>query len=151
MTSKAVAEKPNMEQAIEDFKVVVRSQIEEFGLQCMYNTDQSDFEYEMHPGRTLHSSGEKHVLALSRSQNSMTHSYTIMMTVSAGDQKFLLILFVTLEEHKGVFGPRVQQSMFRADNLHITSSESGKRTKKLYHEYCQKALFHMWFSLYPSG
>ena len=46
-----------MDQDIEEFKIPVRSRIDEFSPNCIYNTDQSGFEYEMRPGRTLHPTG----------------------------------------------------------------------------------------------
>ncbi|GAU94028.1 hypothetical protein RvY_05876 [Ramazzottius varieornatus] len=85
----------------------------------------------MRPGRTLHLAGAKHVLAICQSENSMTHSYTVMMTISPGTRKFLPQLWITLQEDKGVFGPIVARTMFKADNLYVTASASGKMTKKL--------------------
>ncbi|GAU90516.1 LOW QUALITY PROTEIN: hypothetical protein RvY_02922 [Ramazzottius varieornatus] len=75
------------------------------------------------------------------SENSMTHSYTVMMTISPGKRKFLPQLWITLQEDKGVFGPILARTMFRADNLYVTASASGKMTKKLYLEWCEKILF----------
>ena len=38
-TMKAVAEKPEIDQNIEEFKILVRSRVEEFGLNYIHNTD----------------------------------------------------------------------------------------------------------------
>ncbi|GAV00667.1 hypothetical protein RvY_11485 [Ramazzottius varieornatus] len=79
---------------------MVREGILAYGEDCLWNADQSGFEYEMRPGRTLDFVGARHVLALSQSQNSMTHSYKVMMCVSPGVRKFLPVLFITLQEPK---------------------------------------------------
>ncbi|GAU90217.1 hypothetical protein RvY_02667 [Ramazzottius varieornatus] len=93
----------------------------------------------MRPGRTLHLAGAKHVLAICQSEDFMTHSYTIMMTISPGTRKFLPQLWITLQEDKG--GPIVARTMFKAENLYVTASASGKMRKKLYLEWCEKILF----------
>ncbi|GAU95564.1 hypothetical protein RvY_07162 [Ramazzottius varieornatus] len=104
----------------------------------------SGFEYKIRPGRTLDFVGAKHLLALTQSQNSMTHSYTAMMCVSPGVRKSLPVLFITLQEPKGIFRPLVKKSMFKASNLYVTASTSGKMTKDLYIEWCEKVFFpHM--------
>ncbi|GAV02542.1 hypothetical protein RvY_13089 [Ramazzottius varieornatus] len=63
------------------------------------------------------------------------------MAVSPGRRKFLPVLFLTLKEEKGVFGPIVPRTMFKADNLYVTASTSGKMTKKLYLEWSEIVLF----------
>ncbi|GAU94406.1 hypothetical protein RvY_06185 [Ramazzottius varieornatus] len=95
----------------------------------------------MRPGRTLDFVGAKHVLALTQSHNLMIHSYTVMMCVSPGVRKFLPVIFITLQEPEGIFGPLVKKSMFKASNLHVTASTSGKMTKELYIEWCEKFSF----------
>ncbi|GAU97881.1 hypothetical protein RvY_09107-1 [Ramazzottius varieornatus] len=98
----------------------------------------------MRPGRTLGTAGVKRVEAITQSENSMTHSYTVMMAVSLSRPKFLPVLFLMLREEKGVFGPIVSRTMFKADNVYVTASTSGKMTKKLYLDWSEKVLFpHM--------
>ncbi|GAV03962.1 hypothetical protein RvY_14316 [Ramazzottius varieornatus] len=93
---------------------------------------QSGFGYEKRPGRTPDFVGAKHVLALTQSQSSMTHSYTVMMCVPPGVRKFLPVLFITLQEPNEIFGRLVKKSMFKASNLYVTASTSGKITMELY-------------------
>ncbi|GAU99679.1 hypothetical protein RvY_10640 [Ramazzottius varieornatus] len=112
---------------------LVKSRIQAHGLDCLGNANQSSFQYEMRPGQTLDFVGAKHVLALTRSENSMTHSYTVMMCVSPGTRKFLPVLIFTLQGDKGVLGPIVKRTMFKARNLHVTASTSGKMAKQLVH------------------
>ncbi|GAU94780.1 hypothetical protein RvY_06497 [Ramazzottius varieornatus] len=63
------------------------------------------------------------------------------MAVSPGNRKFLPVLFITLQEDKGVFGPIVSKALFKARNLHVTASKSGQMTKELYIEWCEKVFF----------
>ncbi|GAU90948.1 hypothetical protein RvY_03295 [Ramazzottius varieornatus] len=137
VTDKYIQEAPQ----VKKFKKLRKSRISDYGLDCMWNTDQSGFDYEMRPGRILHLAGAKHVLAICQSENSMTHSYTVMMTISPGTRKFLPQLWITVQEDKGVFGSIVARTMFKADNLYVTALVSGKMTKKLYLVWCEKILF----------
>ncbi|GAV08722.1 hypothetical protein RvY_18376 [Ramazzottius varieornatus] len=144
MTEKSIKELPKVKQSAADCVALVRSRIADYGLDCLWNADQSGFEYETRPGRTLDICGVKHVEAITQSENSMTHSYTVMMTVSPGTRKFLPKLFLTLQEPKRVFGPIVTRTMFKAENLYVTASTSGKMTKKLYLQWCAEVFFpHM--------
>ncbi|GAU91459.1 hypothetical protein RvY_03707 [Ramazzottius varieornatus] len=141
VTDKYIQEAPQVKKTGEECVALVRSRISDYGLDCMWNTDQPGFDYEMRPVRTLHLAGANHALAICQSENSMTHSYTVMMTISPGTRKFLPQLWITLQKGKGVFGPIVARTMFKADNLYVTASASGKMTKKLYLEWGEKILF----------
>ncbi|GAV09661.1 hypothetical protein RvY_19163 [Ramazzottius varieornatus] len=67
------------------------------------------------------------------------------LRTSNDTRKFLPVLFLTLQEDKGVFGPIVKRTMFKARNLHVTASTSGKMTKQLLIEWCEKVFFpHMY-------
>ncbi|GAU93974.1 hypothetical protein RvY_05824 [Ramazzottius varieornatus] len=81
-----------------------RSRIAEYGLDCLWNADQSGFEYDMRPGRTLETAGVKHVEAIIQSENSMTHGHTKMMAVSPGKQRciFLADLWKTFTDQHSV-------------------------------------------------
>ncbi|GAU98408.1 hypothetical protein RvY_09560 [Ramazzottius varieornatus] len=130
VTKKSIQEARHVKESAEACVALVRSRIGEYGLDCLWNADQSGFEYMMRPGRTLETAGVKHMEAITQSENPMTHSYTVMMAVSPGRRKFLPVLFLTLKEEKGVFGRIVSRTMFEADNLYVTASTSGKMTKK---------------------
>ncbi|GAV00910.1 hypothetical protein RvY_11693 [Ramazzottius varieornatus] len=144
VTEKYLKEELEMKKNADECVALVKSRIQAYGQDCLWNADQSGFEYEMRPGRTLDFVGAKHVLALTISENSMTYSYTVMMCVFPGTRKFLRILFLTLQEDKGVFGPIVKRTMFKDRNLHVTASTSGKMTKQLFIEWCERVLFpHM--------
>ncbi|GAU87649.1 hypothetical protein RvY_00464 [Ramazzottius varieornatus] len=140
VTEKYLQEEPDRKKSADECVALVRSRIQAYGLDCLWNADHSGFEYEMRPARTLDLVGAKHFLALTRSENSMTHSYTVMMCVSPGARKYLPLLSITLQEDRGVFGPIVKRTMLRASNLHVTAS-TGKTTKELVVEWCEKVFF----------
>jgi len=71
------------------------------------NTDQSGFELEMHAGRTLDTQGVKKVEIIAQSKSALTHSYTIMPTVTASG-KLLEPLYMVLREDSGKFYMKCQ-------------------------------------------
>jgi hypothetical protein len=95
----------------------------------IYNTDQSGFTKEVHSGRTLEFKGVRHVEGAVQSISATTHSYTIQPTVSKSG-KLLSPLFIVLQEPSGSFGPRVMQTLFKAPNIYVKVSTSGKLTKE---------------------
>ena len=54
-----------------------------------------------------------------------THTFTYTPIITS-EGKLLDPLHVTLQEEKGKFGPRVEQTMFRHEKMFITCSKSGK-------------------------
>ncbi|GAU90233.1 hypothetical protein RvY_02681 [Ramazzottius varieornatus] len=66
VTEKYLQEEPDRKKSADECVALVRSRIQAYGLDCLWNADQSGFEYEMRPGRTLDLMGAKHVLALTR-------------------------------------------------------------------------------------
>ncbi|XP_011858199.1 PREDICTED: uncharacterized protein LOC105555765, partial [Vollenhovia emeryi] len=103
----------------------VSRDIDQYGTQNIYNSDQSGFQLEFHSGRTLAHKGVKKVESVVQSISATTHSYTIQPTISA-DGRLLSPLFITLKEITGTFGPRVQETLFKASNIFVTASKSGK-------------------------
>jgi hypothetical protein len=104
--------------------------LQNFADDDVYNSDQSGFSKEIHSGRTLEFQGERHVEATVQSTSATTHSYTIQPTISKSG-RLLSPLFVILQEPTGKFGPRVKKELFRAPNIYVTASTSGKLTKDL--------------------
>lgn len=94
------------------------------------NSDQSGINYESHGGRTLSFRGEKSTEAIIQSFSSLTHSYTIMPLLSM-EGKLLFPMLICLQETTGSFGPNVQQTMLKPDNLMIRCSRSGKMNKNM--------------------
>ncbi|GAU90143.1 hypothetical protein RvY_02607 [Ramazzottius varieornatus] len=96
VTEKYLKEEPERKKSADECVALVRSRIQAYRMDYLWNADQSAFEYEIRPGRTLDFVGTTHVLVLTPSENSMIHSYTVMMCVSPGTRKFLPVLFLTL-------------------------------------------------------
>lgn len=126
-TFKTIEDVHLLQERAEIFVNDVKQNIINYDLPNVYNSDQSGFQLEMHSGRTLAFEGEKRVECLVQSITSTTHSYTIQPTVSA-DGKLLSPLFLVLKEPSGKFGPTVENTLFRPDNVYIEVSKSGKLT-----------------------
>ena len=82
------------------------------------NSDQSGINYETHGGRTLSFRGEKSTEAIIQSFNSLSHSYTIMPLLSM-EGRLLSPMLICLQEPAGSFGPIVQETMLKPNNLVI--------------------------------
>lgn len=61
-------------------------------------------------------------------------------TVSA-DGVLLSPLLMVLQEKGGHFGPIVEQTVFRPNNIHLKASKSGKMSTKLVREWEEEVLF----------
>ncbi|XP_067208384.1 uncharacterized protein [Linepithema humile] len=118
----------------------VKYQIIEYGVENIYNSDQSGFQLELHAGHTLAYKGTKKIESAVQSVSATTHSYTIQPTVSA-DGRLLSPLFIVLKEVSGTFGPKVQETMFKAPNIFVTASKSGKLTAHYFKIWLQGVFF----------
>ncbi|KAE8751167.1 hypothetical protein FOCC_FOCC002251 [Frankliniella occidentalis] len=125
VSKKDIRDKTAIEDSALDFVIDTMPLLDEFGLDNVYNSDQSGFQYEIHCGRTLADKGQKKVEIIAQSKNALTHSYTIMPTMSASG---VLIepLYMVLQEKDGRFGPEVEKTMYRPPNVLIAASKSGK-------------------------
>ncbi|KYN09510.1 hypothetical protein ALC57_18378 [Trachymyrmex cornetzi] len=103
----------------------------------VWNSDQSGFNLEMYIGRTLSFKGELKVEALTQSINSMTHSYTIQSIISASGV-LVSPLLIVLQGTDGKFGPRIQKNLFKAENVLVFTSNSGKLTSALVKTWFQE-------------
>ncbi|EFN86612.1 hypothetical protein EAI_00546, partial [Harpegnathos saltator] len=101
--------------------------LDRYGVENIYNSDQSGFQLELHTGRTLAQKGTKKIESVVQSVSATTHSYIIQSTISA-DGRLLSLLLIVLKEPTGMFGPRVQENLFNAPNIFIMASKSGKMT-----------------------
>lgn len=124
----------------ESFVNKVREELQTRGEGKVYNSDQSGFNLEIHSGRTLTIQGRKHVEAEVQSISSTTHSYTIQPIISASGQ-LLSPLFIVLHEPTGKLGPRVQEHMFRPENVYISVSRSGKLSRELLQTWLREVFF----------
>ncbi|CAD6235365.1 GSCOCG00012418001-RA-CDS, partial [Cotesia congregata] len=127
VTSKTIEDKKILMEKSKEFVESVKKKIAIYGLPNTFNSDQSGFQLEMHSGRTLAVEGDKQVQCLVQSVSYTTHSYTIQPTISA-DGKLLSPLFLVLKEPSGKFGPVVEITLFKTDNVYVVPSKSGKLT-----------------------
>lgn len=77
VTRKTVEEEAVLRNNAEKFVHDVKSLIEKYGAENIYNSDQSGFQLEIHSARTLAKEGSKKVECVIQSVSSTTHSYTI--------------------------------------------------------------------------
>lgn len=127
ITKKILQSKEHLEAKSNRFVENVKYYITRYGFENIYNSDQSGFQIELHSGRFLAIEGTKKIECIAQSISATTHSYTIQPTIS-GDGRLLSPLFIVLKESTGEFGPRVQEAMFRENNIFVLASKSGKLT-----------------------
>ena len=118
----------------ERFVNEIKPKISVVGQDNVYNADESGFNLEIHSGRSLSAIGTKTVEAVVQSLSSITHSYTIMPTISSNG-RLLSPLFLVLKETTGQFGPNVQKTLFRPINVYISASTSGKLTSQHFKDW----------------
>lgn len=127
-------------QAIEDSAVGFRSEVidhsHRYQDDLIFNSDQSGYNYEFHSTRTLSDKGEKVTTLEVASQHKCTHSYTIQPTL-AYDGRITGKLYLCLQEPSGKMGPQVEKTYFRAPNVEVTCSSSGKLTTSLFQRWVE--------------
>ncbi|XP_070518649.1 uncharacterized protein [Cardiocondyla obscurior] len=126
----------NLRDIAESLVSNVKSSIPVIRVEEIYNADESGFNLKIHSGRTLAKIGMKTVEATFQSVSATTHSYTIMLIISASGS-LLSPLYLVLKESTGTFGPRMEESLFRSVNIYIQASKSEKLTSEH---------FKTWFS-----
>jgi len=92
----------------------------------VFNTDPSGLELEMHSNRTLSFEGEKTTLAKVRSLHNTTQFNHLFQWSVLVDP-----LFLCMKEATGHMSKNIKQNLFKADNIAITCSKSGKLTTSL--------------------
>ena len=128
VTKKQLLKVDDVNSSVEKFRSVVKPVIASKGFKCVLNAVQSAFHLEVRSGRTLAFRGTTKVHAVAQNASSPTHSYTVMPTIRA-DGTMISPLFIALKENKEVLGPRVSKDLFKATNVFVVPSSSGKMTK----------------------
>lgn len=100
VTQRDLVQKPDVEEEALDFVLDVQGTIASKGPEKVTNSDQCGFECELRAGRTLTSKGLKKVVVVAQSKNALTHSYTIMPSVTASG-KLIEPLYLVLREKDG--------------------------------------------------
>lgn len=130
VTKTQITSKETLVQKSNEFVATVRSEMLSIGENNIFNSDQSGFNLESHAGRTLSFKGTLKVECLAQSINSLTHSYTIQPFISAsGILKSPLL--IVLQETQGKFGPTVSNNIYKAENILVLASKSGKLSSDL--------------------
>lgn len=145
LTDREVVNEVGIKQAGIEFVNKVNHRIRHEGLNhdCVWNSDQSGFEYEMKYARTLSQKGEKDTWARCQSTNSLTHSYTIQIHTSLAG-KLGKKIYICFQEKSGTFGPLVRASLERntPSNVSLDASSSGKMTKDHFKRWFQNVFAH---------
>lgn len=134
-----LARSKETEAAAAAFRAKVLQEAQKYPPVMVLNTDQSGYQYEYYSARTLSWQGEKETPIAARSMNKTTHSYTIQPTLAL-DGTLHSPLYLCTQELKGRMGPKVEPSYFRAKNVEVTCSSSGKLTTSLFERYVSHAL-----------
>ncbi|KYN13188.1 hypothetical protein ALC57_14632, partial [Trachymyrmex cornetzi] len=130
VTQSQIANKEELRGNANEFVEKVKTKIVLIGEDNVYNSDQSGFNLEMHAGRTLSFKGTLKVETLAQSLNSLTHSYTIQPIISASGH-LMSPLLIVLKEKDGKFGPKIEKKLYKANNILVLTSTSGKLTSEL--------------------
>ena len=99
-----------IEEIADDFQTQYRKEIGNYNLDYVLNTDQIGCKYRSNLLRTLDYRGAKSVEVYIGDLNKVTHSYTVMYTITASG-KVLPKVFMCLQEAKGSFGPHVNKKI----------------------------------------
>jgi len=122
-----------------NFVLKVQRMLPNYKSEDIINTDQSGLALEMFSNRTLSFHGEHLTMAKVRSVHNTTHSYTIQPIISLSGHQ-IGPLFLCLKENNGHMSDNVKRNLFKADNVVITCSQSGKLTTSLVEYWVQNVL-----------
>jgi hypothetical protein len=123
----------------ENFVKSINQIIYDYDSSHVLNTDQSGFNYEIYKDRTLTYIGEKDTYGTVNSMYATTHSYSIQPLISL-EGRLVGKLLLCLKEINGEFGPNVERDLFKADNVFVVCSTSGKLTKNLVKEFAKNII-----------
>lgn len=129
-TKRNVDSEDTISKTVDDFLNYSNRIISNYSPSRVFNTDQSGLQLEIYSNRTLSYQGEKITVATVRSINNTTHSYTVqpMITMSGN---VVGPLFLCLKEESGRLSDRIKKNLFKADNVVLTCSKSGKLNRSL--------------------
>lgn len=137
---KRVQNADTISQAATEFRERFLNETKRFPSHQIFNSDQSPYTYEYHSNRTLTHVGEKITMLTVQSLNKGTHSYTIQPLIDCSG-RIRGKLYLCLQETNGRMGPLVEQTYFRAWNVEVTRSTSGKLTSSLFKRWVELVLF----------
>jgi hypothetical protein len=130
MTKRHAEGKEMITTSADQFVAGVRKRLPQYEASEVINTDQTGIQLELHSTRTLSHKGEKVTIGSVRSINATTHSYTVQPTIAL-DGHLLSPLYLCLKEPKGHMSENIRSHLFKASNVVIICSSSGKLTTSL--------------------
>ncbi|CAF0921229.1 unnamed protein product [Adineta steineri] len=139
VTKKVVENQEQINKSADDFVKATNKIIQLYAPNQIFNTDQLGIELEPHSDRTLTYSGEKSTWGSVRSLGAATHSYTIQPTITM-DGCVLNPLYICLKEPSGRISENLKKKLFKAKNIIVTCSKSGKLTSSLVTYWLDKCL-----------
>ena len=108
----------------------VRALLPKYNEDFVLNTNQSGLGFKIYSNRTLSHQGEKTTLSAVRSINETTHSDTVQPMISLSG-KIAGPIYLCLKEPKGRMSDNIKAHLYKADNVVVTCSASGKLTTSL--------------------
>jgi hypothetical protein len=121
-------------QAIDQFRIQAIEKFSHYHPKAIKNTDQMGLNQEIRRLRTLSHKGEKDTVLMVQRSNALTHSVTIMPTISL-EGRLVGKLLLCLNESSNEFGPMVQHQVEEFEKMFpyikIVCSTSGKLNKQL--------------------
>ncbi|CAF3996961.1 unnamed protein product, partial [Rotaria sordida] len=130
ITTKQVTSKEEVQHSADEFVSTVRNLLPKYNPDYVINTDQSGIQLEFYSTRTLSFKGERSTAINVRSKNATTHSFTVQPCVSLSG-KLVGPLFLCLKEPAGYLSENVRGRLFKAPNIVVSCSKSGKLTTDL--------------------
>ncbi|CAF1957583.1 unnamed protein product [Rotaria magnacalcarata] len=125
VTRKTANDSEEIVKLVDKFIDDIRGELNNYRPEQVLNTDQVGLSKELHSRRTLTYKGEKTTVGVIQSHNAITHSYTIQPMISLAGH-VVGPIYLCLQEPSGRFGERVKENLFRANNVIVTCSKSGK-------------------------
>ncbi|CAF1504101.1 unnamed protein product, partial [Rotaria sordida] len=130
ITTKQVTSKEEVQHSADEFVSTVRNLLPKYNPDYVINTDQSGIQLEFYSTRTLSFKGERSTAINVRSKNATTHSFTVQPCVRLSG-KLVGPLFLCLKEPAGYLSENVRGRLFKAPNIVVSCSKSGKLTTDL--------------------
>jgi hypothetical protein len=130
VTKREVDNQIDIQKPAELFLAEVPTLFSRYKADYVLNTDQFSLELEVHSSRTLSYHDEKTTLSTARSKNATTHSYTVQPMISLSG-KLVHSVLLCLKEPTSKMSDNIKNHLFKADNVVLTCSASGKLTTSL--------------------
>ncbi|CAM4774878.1 unnamed protein product [Rotaria magnacalcarata] len=132
-----VVDRSIIKQTVGDFVAEATKHIPKYKLDCVLNSDQSSFNYEIVSNCTLSYAGEKATYLSVKCLNAISHSYTVMPIISAAGQLFSPV-FICLQEPAGRLP--ITRAVFSASDTITSCSTSGTLNKSLAEYWIKEVL-----------